>query len=358
MKSYLILEDGLTFAGDAFGAQIAAAGEVVFNTGMTGYQEAITDPSYTNQLITFTYPLIGNYGVELSHNQAPTAGCAAVIVRQLAELPNHYAQQMNLDEFLQQQNVPGIQGIDTRQLTKHIRQHGTLKAILTTAPLVIPFADAYAAIQQKKAPLERATFTTPHAQQHVVLIDFGTKKAIIDQLLAQYCNVDVVPYTTSLAAINELRPDGIFLSNGPDDPADYQIALPLIQALQVKYPLAGICLGHQLLALANGAHTYKLQYGHRGLNHPVKDVATGKTILTSQNHGYAVAADSLANTPLQLTAFELNDHSVEGLRHESLPVISVQYHPEANPGPTDALGFFKEFCELMAVNKAKNSSVA
>lgn len=358
MKSYLVLEDGLTFAGDAFGAHIAAAGEVVFNTGMTGYQEAITDPSYTNQLITFTYPLIGNYGIDAAHNQAKAAGCAAIIVRQLADLPNHYAQQMNLDEFLQQQNVPGIQGIDTRQLTKHIRQQGTLKAILTTQPLTVPFMAAYAAIKQKKAPLERATFTTPQAQQHVVLIDFGTKQAIIDQLLAQHCNVDVVPYTTSLSAIDALQPDGIFLSNGPDDPADYQAALPLIQALQTKYPLAGICLGHQLLALANGAKTYKLQYGHRGLNHPVKNIATGKTILTSQNHGYAVAADSLANTPLQMTAYELNDHSVEGLRHESLPVISVQYHPEANPGPTDALGFFTEFCTLMNTNKTKKSSVA
>ncbi|MFC6171745.1 carbamoyl phosphate synthase small subunit [Loigolactobacillus jiayinensis] len=358
MKSYLILEDGLTFAGDAFGAHIAAAGEVVFNTGMTGYQEAITDPSYSNQLITFTYPLIGNYGIDATHNQSVQASCAAVIVRQLADLPNHYAQQMNLDAFLQQQKVPGIQGIDTRQLTKHIRQHGTLKAILTTQPLTVAFSAAYAAIKQKEAPLQRATYTTKQAQQHVVLIDFGTKKAIIDQLLAQHCNVDVVPYTTSLADIDALQPDGIFLSNGPDDPADYEMVLPLIQALQAKYPLAGICLGHQLLALANGAKTYKLQYGHRGLNHPVKNIATGKTILTSQNHGYAVAVDSLVDTPLEMTAYELNDGSVEGLQHKSLPVISVQYHPEANPGPTDALGFFTEFYDLMNANKAKKSSVA
>ncbi len=349
MKRYLILEDGTTFAGQAFGDLTKeVSGEVVFNTGMTGYQEAITDPSYTNQLITFTYPLIGNYGIDQNRSQSLKATCTAVIVHQLAEQSFHYTSQENLDDFLKAQQIPGISGIDTRALTKHLRQHGTMTGILSNQAQVVNFTKAtQQTLTEKEPAYQTKYYSTNTTKHHVVLIDFGVKQAIINNLLAHDCSVDVVPYTSDFATIANLNPDGILLSNGPADPTDYADSLPLIQQLQTHYPLAGICLGHQLFALANGATTYQLSYGHRGLNHPVKNLITGKTIMTSQNHGYAVAADSLATTPLQVTQIEGNDGSIEGLKHETLPAISVQYHPEANPGPSDGNLFFNQFNQLM-----------
>lgn len=353
MQKYLTLADGTTFTGVAFGATNAlAAGEVVFNTGMTGYQEAITDPSYTNQLLTFTYPLIGTYGINLKQNQAPKASCQAVIIRHLDTEITHHDYQQSLNNFLANQQIPGIADIDTRALTKHIRVHGTMQGILSNEPITAAdFPSLYKVLakQLDKQPcLEQESYHPLHADYHVVLLDFGIKHAIIQQLLKQNCAVTVLPYQTDFATIAALDPDGIFVSNGPDDPTAYPDSLPLLQQLEHHYPMAGICLGHQLLALANGAKTYALPFGHRGQNHPVKLLASGHTIMTSQNHGYAVAADSLAGTGLKVTAIEGNDNTVEGLAHTTLPIITVQYHPEANPGPLDGQIFFHEFKQLMA----------
>lgn len=350
MKKYLTLQDGTCFEGIAFGDLTAqAAGEIVFNTGMTGYQEAITDPSYTNQLLTFTYPLIGTYGIYKNQNQSPQSTCQAVLVRHLETQIGDV--DLSLSDWLKQQHVAAMSDLDTRALTKYIRDHGTLKAILSNQPIdQTNFDQLYSSMStqlNKQPQLQHQTYTTLHADYHVVVIDFGIKQAIINELLVANCNVTVVPYTTNLIAIKHLNPDGILLSNGPDDPKVYADYLPLITQLEQLYPVAGICLGHQLLALANGATTYQLPFGHRGQNHPVKLLATGQTIMTSQNHGYAVDPDSLINTDLAVTAIEGNDHTIEGLAHLNLPVISVQFHPEANPGPLDGVNFFDQFKQLM-----------
>lgn len=350
MKKYLTLEDGTIFSGTAFGAtQITAAGEIVFNTGMTGYQEAITDPSYTNQLLTFTYPLIGTYGIVKDQNQSGGSTCQAVLIRHLETEVGDA--NLTLNEWLKQQYVPGMCDLDTRALTKHIRQHGTLKAILSNQPVDHDeFLHMYEVLGNsisKQPTLQHESYQVDDAEFHVVVIDYGIKQAIIEELMNVGCSVTVVPYTTNLKDIEVLNPDGILLSNGPDDPNVYVDTLPLIQELEQSYPIAGICLGHQLLALANGAKTYQLPFGHRGLNHPVKLLNTNQTIMTSQNHGFAVDPNSLTDTDLVVTAVEGNDQTIEGLALQQLPAISVQFHPEANPGPLDATNFFHEFKELM-----------
>lgn len=350
MKKYLYLQDGTHFEGIAFGADTEIAGEVVFNTSMVGYQEALTDPSYANQLLTFTYPLIGTYGIDLAQNQSTGVLAQAAIVHTLENEPGPDG--LTLDAFLKQYHVPGIHSVDTRALTKHIRQSHTMQAVLLNAPLTSDFDTTYQQLfaQCKKHPqLGHSTYPAkPHTgtTPHVVMIDFGTKKAIIDSLTDFGCEVTVVPYTADLAMIKNLHPDGILLSNGPGDPADYDV-LPLIQALEHLYPTAGICLGHQILALANGAKTQPMAYGHRGINHPVHAADSLHAIITSQNHGYMVDPASLTNTDLVVTALEGDDGTIEGLAHKWLPMFSVQYHPEANPGPHDALGFFTQFKQLM-----------
>lgn len=350
MKKYLTLEDGTIFQGTGFGdLKAAAAGEVVFNTGMTGYQEAITDPSYTDQLLTFTSPLIGTYGIIESQNQSSQSTCQAVIVRHLESEIG--AAGLSLNEWLTDQHIVGITEIDTRALTKHIRKYGTMGAMIANQPFTkSQFKQFFSVTKQKlsKHPkLQSQSYMAPHAAYHVVVLDFGIKQAIVSTLLKASCNVTVVPYTTNLKSIQKLNPDGILISNGPDNPNVYSDFLPLIQTLETMYPIAGICLGHQLLALANGARTYQLPFGHRGQNHPVKFIASNRTIMTSQNHGYAVDLKSLDNTGLIVTAFEGNDHTVEALAHSTWPIISVQFHPEANPGPLDGLEFFDQFKQLM-----------
>ncbi|BAP84609.1 carbamoyl-phosphate synthase small subunit [Paucilactobacillus hokkaidonensis JCM 18461] len=352
MKKYITLSDGTTFTGISFGANNqCVAGELVFNTGMTGYQEAITDPSYTGQLITFTYPLIGTYGVNLMQSQATHACCQAIIVHQLENESSHHNYQLSLNKFLADQGIPGISNIDTRMLTKHIRQFGTLKAVITNQPIATQdFEHVYLALH---AQIEVSNNTVAFAKNtnhkfHVVLLDFGSKQAIVTQLQAAGCNVTVLPgQTTDLQSIKDCQPDGILLSNGPGNPTEYEANFVLINQLEQLFPLAGICLGHQLIALANGATTYKLPFGHRGLNHPVTLTETNQTIMTSQNHGYAVDKNSLSDTDLSICAIEGNDRTIEGLKHNFLPVISVQYHPEANPGPLDGQNFFTQFTQLM-----------
>ncbi|MCH5462446.1 carbamoyl phosphate synthase small subunit [Lactobacillus sp. LC28-10] len=350
MKKYLTLENGDQFVGTAVGDLTKEIkGELVFTTSMVGYQETLTDPSYTNQIITFTYPLIGNYGISLHANQSPTVAASAVVMQELASTVFHYQSVMTLDEFLKKSNVPGIAGVDTRQLTKIIRKHGTMKASLTNQPLD---TSSFNKTQSVDMIVKSATFSHPEDEKpdHVVLVDFGVKANIVEFLKNFGANVTVVTPEATFESIEALNPDGILLSNGPGDPEEFTDFLPVIRQLQEHYPLFGICLGHQLLALANGARTYKMVFGHRGINHPVKNLLTDEVIITSQNHGYAVDIDSVSETPLEVTAVEINDHTCEGLRYPGKPVFSVQYHPEAAPGPHEATRLFSKFMGLMNTN--------
>ncbi|GAY72342.1 carbamoyl phosphate synthase small subunit [Lentilactobacillus kosonis] len=339
MKKYLTLADGQTFIGEAHGDKTAEIeGELVFTTSMTGYQETITDPSYDGQIILFTSPLIGNYGVSEGINQSSSITARAVIVREMTAEVYHYQSKTTMNDFLKAAGVPAISGIDTRHLTKIIRHFGTMNASLTNQPV------SYEQIANLSETSGFRTNITPSSSNRpVVVIDFGVKNNIVKLLQAQNVPTTVVSPNSTLADIKALEPSGILLSNGPGDPTDYTELLPTIQALQEKYPIFGICLGHQLLALANGATTYKLPFGHRGINHPVKDLTTGNIFITSQNHGYAVDVDSLANTPLELTAEDVNDKTCEGLQYPGKPVFSVQFHPEAAPGPHEATKLFNKF---------------
>lgn len=348
MKKYLTLENGDVFVGEAcgdLGAEID--GELVFTTSMTGYQETLTDPSYKHQIICFTYPLIGNYGISLGTSQSDTVQAAAVIVKEMTNQVFHYQSVISLDAFLKQSQVPAISGIDTRQLTKIIRRYGTMKASLTNQPIVEkPEADRQASI------IKSATLSVGDAKdvEHVVVVDFGVKDNIVKSLQRPGVDVTVVTPESTFEDIANLHPTGVLLSNGPGNPTDYSDFVPVIQKIQDNFPLFGICLGHQLLALANGAKTYKMTFGHRGINHPVKNLTTGDIYITSQNHGYAVDVDSVKDTPLEVTALEVNDQTCEGLRYPGRPVFSVQYHPEAAPGPHDATKLFDDFIEMMHVN--------
>ena len=347
MKKYLTLENGDVFVGEAcgdLGAEID--GELVFTTSMTGHQETLTDPSYKHQIISFTYPLIGNYGISLDTSQSDKVQAAAVIVKEMTNQVFHYQSVISLDAFLKQSKTPAISGIDTRQLTKIIRRYGTMKASLTNQPIVDQPADREAAI------IKSATLSASDTKdvEHVVVVDFGVKDNIVKSLQRPGVDVTVVTPESTFEDIVNLHPTGVLLSNGPGDPTDYAAFLPVIQQLQDNFPLFGICLGHQLLALANGAKTYKMTFGHRGINHPVKNLITGEIDITSQNHGYAVDVDSVEDTPLEVTALEVNDHTCEGLRYPGRPVFSVQYHPEAAPGSHDATQLFDDFLEMLHVN--------
>ncbi len=356
MNKYLILEDGTTYPGIAFGDQEAqVAGELVFNTAMTGYQEALTDPSYLNQLLTFTNPLIGTYGIWPGQSQSKQVTAGAVIVRQLENEPGPTGQTLNA--WLVDHHVPGIEGVDTRTITMHLREDGTVKALLVNQQVTpTEFTNLYnRLVGQQKLPARNAGATDPTANLTVALIDLGVKQGIIDNLAACGGRVVVLPPSATVAEVHELNPAGVLISNGPGDPLDYQAVLPLIRGLEHDYPLAGICLGHQLLALANGATTYRLPFGHRGANHPVTLLTAQQTIMTSQNHGYAVDPTSLKQTGLKVTAVEGNDHTVEGLTLVGYPVISVQFHPEAGPGPNDARDFFNHFKQLMETGVAVNA---
>ncbi|WP_054649825.1 carbamoyl phosphate synthase small subunit [Lacticaseibacillus pantheris] len=347
MKRYLILEDGTVLTGEAFGAQATTAGEVVFNTGMTGYQETITDFVCRSKSITFTYPLIGNYGMNVATNEAISPSCQGVVVREVARRASHWHNEQSLDDFLRQHGIPGISGVDTRRLTRILREEGAMKGMLTNEV----HADSVSHLQAMDLPRNQVqrvsikqAYNSPNTGKRIVVVDFGFKDSILRELAARQLQVTVVPPTTDAGMILSLHPDGVLLSNGPGDPKDVPYALPMIRAVQAaRVPLMGICLGHQLFALANGAKTSKLRFGHRGFNHPVREVATGQTFFTAQNHGYAVDKASLEGTPLLQTYVEINDGTVEGLRHRELPAFSVQFHPDATPGPHDAVGCFDEF---------------
>ncbi|MFD0897249.1 carbamoyl phosphate synthase small subunit [Loigolactobacillus binensis] len=357
MKRYLILADGSVFAGEGFGAPLTTTGEVVFNTGMTGYQETITDQSYNGQIITFTYPLIGNYGINRDDYESIAPTCKGVVVHEVARRASNWRNQMSLDEFLQRKHIPGISGIDTRRLTRRLRTEGTMKASIVDTVDDHAFDQLNALVMPKNQVQQVSTtkpYPSPATGRNVVVIDFGLKHSVLRELSKRQCNLTVLPYDTTAQAILDLAPDGVMLSNGPGDPKDVPEALDMIRGIQGKIPLFGICLGHQLFALANGADTYKMKFGHRGFNHPVREIATGRIDFTSQNHGYAVDPTSVAAANLLVTHQEINDQTIEGLRHRNYPAFSVQFHPDATPGPHDATHLFDEFMEMIDAFKKRN----
>ena len=355
-KRLLILENGMIFEGEAFGADLFVTGEIVFNTGMTGYQESITDQSYNGQILTFTYPLVGNYGVNRDDYESILPTCKGVVVYEYARRASNWRQQLSLDEFLKIKNIPGISGIDTRALTKIIRQHGTMRAtIANTNDSIEHVQDQLKSIvlptDNIKQVSTQQSYPAPGTGRNVVLVDFGLKHSILRELAKRNCSVTVVPFDTSAEEILQLNPDGVMLSNGPGNPEDVPEALDMIRGVQGKIPIFGICMGHQLFSMANGAKTHKMKFGHRGFNHAVREIATGRVVFTSQNHGYAVSREDLPEC-LIVTHEEINDKSVEGVRHRDYPAFSVQFHPDAAPGPHDADYLFNEFMEMMDAHQA------
>lgn len=376
MKAALVLETGKIFWGESYGAVGEALGEVVFNTGMTGYQEVLTDPSYAGQMVCMTYPLIGNYGINRLDDQSEKVQVQGFIVKEAARNPNHWQMEKNLSRTLAQAGVVGIKGIDTRALTRIIREHGVLRGVITTEidhleewiprlkAWLVP-ADVVSKVSTKKiytlsaAPAKSAGLDAEGPNKrpfHVVVMDFGIKRNILRAMQESGFDLTVVPHTTSVEQILGLKSDGVFLSNGPGDPKEVEVGIETIRELMGKRPIFGICLGHQLLSLALGGDTYKMKFGHRGGNQPVQELESKRVTITSQNHGYAIAEESLEQTSLQVTHRNLNDNSVEGVRHRDLPVFSVQYHPEAGPGPSESLYLFEEFAKLMQEWRAHHAS--
>lgn len=351
LQGRLILENGMVFSGQSFGATGTTLGEVVFNTGMTGYQEVLTDPSYCGQIVTMTYPLIGNYGVNVDNVESRRPYVQGFVVREFSELDSHYKTMGNLNDYLRDNGIIGLAGIDTRKLTKAIRNQGTMKAVLTSEDTPLEELERLFAEPLPRNQIDQVTtsmtYRCPGEGRRVALLDFGSKSGVIRSLLARNCDVVVLPARTTAEEVLAWKPHGVMLSNGPGNPEDAPYAVETVRKLIGKVPIFGICLGHQLIALACGAKTEKLRFGHRGVNHPVRNLKTGKVAITSQNHGYVVNAQSLRGTGLTLTHVNQNDGSVEGLAHQKHPVFCVQYHPEARPGPDDSDSLFDDFMQMM-----------
>ena len=350
MKGKLILEDGSVFTGDLLN-EYKATGEVVFNTGMTGYQEILTDPSYCSQIVTLTFPLIGNYGVADKFMQSRKSFVNGFIIGELCDEGSNWQKENELAKFLNDQKIPCLYNVDTRAVTRTIRSQGCMKGIIVSEDASQEEIDKLMAVPIKLDVV--AEVTTPETYvmdndgPHVVVMDFGIKQNILNSLHNLGCKLTVVPADTKADEIMAMNPDGIFLSNGPGDPKDVPEVIEEVKKLIGKKPMFGICLGHQLISLALGANTYKLKFGHRGSNQPVKNLLNGRVHISSQNHGYAVEEASLKNLPMEVTHLNVNDGTVEGMRHTSLPLFSVQYHPEASPGPDDNMYLFDQFWTLL-----------
>ena len=376
MRALLALEDGRFFEGESFGATGTRVGEICFNTAMTGYQEVLTDPSYRGQIVAMTYPLIGNYGTNSFDQESRSPHVRGFVIEELSEIPSSWRSEMSLNEYLQRWQIPGVQGIDTRALTRHLRTRGAMKACLTTEA-ISPGEATQRAIEGQGVigmdyvrevstsevyqwdPDDRLSTAwsvtaenggskraLPPIRFRIAAYDYGIKENILRLLRQKGFGVTVVPGSTTAEEVLALDPDGIFLSNGPGDPAALPYAHEAVRGLMGKRPIFGICLGHQVLGFAFGGSTFKLKFGHRGANQPVKDLRSGKVAITAQNHGFAVDPDSLPAN-IEVSHVNLNDGTVEGMRHKELPIFSVQYHPEAAPGPHDASYFFGEFADLI-----------
>jgi len=363
MQALLVLENGKIFKGVSFGASGERTGEVVFNTSMAGYQEIITDPSYKGQIVVMTYPLIGNYGINKEDAESRQPFLEGFVVKEYSKIASNWKREQSLGEYLKENNILGIEGIDTRELTLHIREKGAMKAVLSTEDhdevSLIKKAQCCRGligidlVKEVSIPKKYNYSQVKDAKYKVVVLDCGVKYNILRELLRHKCNVIVLPAQATYEEILDVGPDGVLLSNGPGDPAAVDYVVQTVAKLVGKVSIFGICLGHQILGLALGGKTYKLKFGHHGANHPVKDLKTGKVSITSQNHGFCVDIDSLNKKDIELTHVNLNDGTLEGLRYKKLPIFSVQFHPEASPGPHDAEYLFTEFTNLMQKSKKK-----
>lgn len=358
-KPFLMLEDGTLYYGESFASKGTTFGEVVFNTSMAGYQEMLTDPSYSGQVLVPTYPIIGNYGINAFDEESAKVQIKGLVVRENCEEPNHYQSKKTLGAYLEEAGVPALSGVDTRALTRKLRKQGVMMGIMTTEltpdEALVKFEelprydciDFVKEVSAKKASEHKAEGGENH---HVVILDCGVKHNITRLLVQRGCKVSSLPVTASAKDIEALKPDGILISPGPGDPLRLDYLVEEAKELIGKYPIMGICLGHQIIARAFGAETYKLKFGHRGGNHPVKDLSSGRIYITAQNHGYAVKADTLKDG-LKVSQINLNDGTVEGLEHESLSIFTIQYHAEGSPGPMDTTFLFERFIDMISASK-------
>ena len=361
MKARLVLEDGTVFQGSSFGSDSEGRGEVVFNTSMTGYQEILTDPSYRGQIVCMTYPLIGNYGVNGEDIESERIQVEGFVVREASGIASNRRSEGELCEYLQRHGIPGIEGIDTRALTRLLRQRGSLRGIISTSSdddrelihSAKSIPDMIGRNLADEVTIPGMKVWRKEGSHHVVVIDCGVKYNILRELERRDCRVTLVSSRAGTDEILRLRPDGVLISNGPGDPEPVENVTDVARDLLGEIPLFGICLGHQIIGIALGGKTYKLKFGHHGGNHPVKDLQTGRIAITVQNHNFCVDIDSLNKGEIEITHMNLNDNTLEGLRHRTLPVFSVQFHPEASPGPNDSKYLFEEFIKMMKNNAPK-----
>ena len=357
----LVLADGTVFPGNGFGSNEEVIAEVIFYTGMTGYQDVLTNPAYYGQMVVMTYPMIGNYGMSRADCEWPFCSTSALIVKEYCEVPSNWQSVKTLDEFLKEKYTPGLCDVDTRALTIKIREEGVIRGIIVDSDVsdedaiaklnTIPAISHHVETVSEGIGLYKLPVSDGNKKYHVVFMNFGVESdRIFNELGKRKCEVTVVPYYTTFEEINKLNPDGVVLGNGPGNPEDISEVLPVIRELQVKYPLFGVCLGHQLFALANGATTSKMKFGHHGENIPVKDIVTGRTLITAQNHNYQVDANSLTGTDLELTHYTINDDTVQGVEHRNYPAFTVQFLPEKHVGPQDSQYLFDQFVESFGGN--------